>query len=289
VAHDGGAGFSPAEIAPGRVAISSITPAAEGPGLAVRSALHAPALIIVLALLAGCSKDTKNEVAQQQFATLKAEADGLEAMKNDLIMRGGAKQILEGPDTVSIFLSKNLIDSALKGMAGTKIPVPNVKGATLSIKSVTADLRLGYPLVTVDAEATKKDVARTFEVVATGHLEAGVDPASPSQLTVKVQLDDLVPRAQWDGLDYKVRDFAQNLMDAETLKDLGNLGTIQIPIASDIPLAVEGIHAAVSFPGAQAIVSAPALRVTGHVTVTHTLTLPDGLHVYGVLSAKAGS
>jgi hypothetical protein len=257
--------------------------------LAARSPLHAPSLILFLALLTGCAKNTQNELAEQQLDTLKAEADALEAMKNDLVMHGGARQIVEGHDTVSIFLSKNLIDSALKGMAGATLPVPKMKDGTLTIKSVTADLRLGFPLVTVDAEATKKDIARTFQVVGTGHLEAKVDPASPSELTVAVQLDDLVPNAQWDGFDYKVRNFVQDLMDDETLKDLGNLGTIRFPIATDIPLAVEGIHAPVSFPGAQAIISAPALAVTGHVTVSRVLTLPDGLHVYGVLSAKAGS
>ena len=116
-------------------------------------------------------------MAQQPLNVVKAEADSLEAMKKDLTTQpGGVNPVLDGPGTVSIFLSKNLINSALKGATGVTLPVPNVKDATLTIKSVTADLKLGYPLVTVDAEATKKDIGLTVQVVGTALLETKIDP-----------------------------------------------------------------------------------------------------------------
>jgi hypothetical protein len=265
------------------------THATEGPRLAARRSLHALALIFLLALLAGCKTNTEDKLAQQRLDVLKAEADSLEAMKKDLTGQGGANPALEGSGTVSIFLSKNLINSALKGVAGLTLPVPNVEGATLTIKSVSADLKLGYPLVTVDAEATKKDIGLTLQVVGTARLETKINSASPSQLIVNVRLEDLVPRAQWGIFDFKVRGFVQDLIKAKASEELSNLGTIQIPIATDIPLAVPTTQVPVSFPGAQAIVSAPALAVTGHVTISRILVLLDGLHVYGFVSARVGS
>ena len=255
--------------------------------MAAHRPLHASALITFLMLLSGCKTNTEDKLVKQRLDALKAEADSLEAMKKDLTVQGG--QNLEGPGTVSIFVSKNLINSALKGLAGVTLPVPNVEGATLKIKSVTADLKLGYPLVTVDAEATKRDIGLTMQVVGTARLETQVNSANPPQLIVNVRLEDLVPRAQWGIFDFKVRGFVQDLIKAKASEELSNLGTIQIPIATDIPVAVPAIQAPVSFPGANAIVSAPALNVTGRVTVSRILVLPDGLHVYGLVSAKVGS
>jgi hypothetical protein len=90
--------------------------------------------------------NTEEELAQQQLSVLKAEAGSLEAMKRDLTAQpGGVNPMLDGPGTVSIFLSKSLINSALKGAAGVTLPVPNIKDSTITINLITADLKLGYP------------------------------------------------------------------------------------------------------------------------------------------------
>jgi len=240
--------------------------------------------------LGGCTTNTEEKLAQQRLNELKAESDSLEAMKKDLTAQpGGVNPMLDSPGTVSIFLSKNLINSALKGAAGIALRVPDVEGATLTIKSVTADLKLGYPLVTVDAEATKKDIGLTVQVVGTARLETKIDPANPSLLTVNVRLEELVPRAQWGIFDFKVGGFVKDLIKAKASEELSNLATIQIPIATDIPLALPANQMPVSFTGAKAIVSTPAMTVSGHVTVSRVLVLPDGLHVYGLVTAKVGS
>jgi hypothetical protein len=103
-------------------------------------------LFICLMPLAGCRMNTEEELAQQQLSVLKAEAGSLEAMKRDLTAQpGGVNPMLDGPGTVSIFLSKSLINSALKGAAGVTLPVPNIKDSTITINLITADLKLGYP------------------------------------------------------------------------------------------------------------------------------------------------
>ena len=248
--------------------------------------LHVGTLFICLIAFAGCKTNTEGELAQQQINVLKAEADSLEAMKKDLTTQpGGVNPVLDGPGTVSIFLSKNLINSALKGAAGVTLPVPNVKDATLTIKSINADLKLGYPLVTVDAEATKKDIGLTVQVVGTALLETKIDSAT-SMLTVNVRLEELVPRAQWGMLDFKISGFVKDLIKAKASKELNNLAMIQIPIATDIPLGLPANQIPVTFPGAKAIISTPALNILGHVTVSRILVLPDGLHIYGLVAAK---
>jgi len=232
--------------------------------------------------------NTEKELAQQRLNVLNAEVDSLEAMKKDLTSQsGGANPVVDGPGTVSIFLSKNLINSALKGAAGVTLPVPNVKDATLTIKSVTADLQLGYPLVTVDAEATKKDIGLTVQVVGTALLETKID-SSASLLTLKVRLEDLVPRAKWGTFDFKIGGFVKDLIKAKASEELSNLATIQIPIATDIPLGLPASQIPVRFPGATANVITPALNISGHVTVSRILVLPDGLHIYGLVAAKVG-
>lgn len=260
----------------------------EDPKLPTRRSVHLSSLLICLTLLAGCNTNTEEELAQQRLNVLKAEVDSLEAMKKDLTTQpGGVNPVLDGPGTVSIFLSKNLINSALKGAAGVTLPVPNVKEATLTIKSVTADLKLGYPLVTVDAEATKKDIGLTVQVVGTALLETSIDPAA-SLLTVNVRLEELVPRAQWGMLDFKISGFVKDLIKAKASKEINNLATIQIPIATDIPLGLPASQMPVTFPGAKANISTPALNISGHVTVSRILVLPDGLHIYGLVAAKVG-
>ncbi|MFM0125701.1 MULTISPECIES: hypothetical protein [Paraburkholderia] len=211
-------------------------------------------------------------------------------MKNDLSSHSaGGTLVLEGPGTVSIFVSKNLINSGLKGVAGVTMPIPDVSDATLTIKSVTADLRLGYPLVTVDAEATKKDIGLTLQVVGTARLETKIDPASPSQLTVSVRLEELVPRAQWGIFDFKVGGFVKDLIKTKASKKLGEVAKFLVPIATDIPLALPAHQMLVRFTGVSAVVTTPALTVTGHTAVSRILWLSDGLHVYGTVTARVGS
>jgi hypothetical protein len=255
--------------------------------MARRHHFRAIALFGALVLLAGCNTD--DDLNQQRLNVLKAEADSLEALKKDLSAQTpGGTSVFEGPGTVSIFLSKNLIDAALKGVGGVTMPVPNVEGATITITSVTADLKLGYPLVTIDAEATKKDIGLTVQVVGTARLETKIDTTGPSQLIVTVGLEELVPRAKWGIFDFKVGGFVKNLIKEKASKELNNLATIRVPITTDIPLAIPANQMPVSFPGAKAVVNTPAITVSGHAAVSRVLVLPDGLHVYGTLTAKVG-
>ncbi|MEB0113532.1 hypothetical protein QN397_19680 [Variovorax sp. RTB1] len=243
-------------------------------------------LVAALALLTGCgANNTEEELAQQRLSVLKSEATSLDALKADL----GSSGPLEAPGTVSIFISKNLINSALKGAAGVTLPIPNVEGATITIKQIVTDLKVGYPLVTIDAEATKRDLGATFEVVGTARLDTKIDPASPSQLLINVALEDFVPRAQWGPFDFKIKGFVNDIIKTKLNSELSNLASIKIPISTEIPLSLPAAQIPVNFPGAVAEISTPALNVSGHAAVSRFIVLPDGLHVYGTVSAKAGS
>jgi hypothetical protein len=253
--------------------------------MVLRASLRAIALLGCFLCLAGCNTD--DELAQQRLNMLKAQADSLLALKNDLSAHGATG--LEGPGTVSIFISSNLVNSALKGVAGVTIPIPNLNGVNLTIKSVTADLKLGYPLVSVDAEATSKDLGLKLEVVGTARLETKIETTNGSQLTINVRLEELVPRAQWGIFDFKVGGFVKDLMKARASSELNNLASIQVPITTDIPLALPAHTMQVTLPGAKADVSTPAMTVHGHASVTRILVLPDGLHVYGTVSAGVAS
>ena len=89
-------------------------------------------------------------------------------------------------------------------------------------------------------------------------------------------------------LDFKISGFVKDLIKAKASKELNNLATIQIPIATDIPLGLPANQMPVTFPGAKANISTPALNILGHVTVSRILVLPDGLHIYGLVAAKVG-
>ncbi len=238
--------------------------------------------------LIGCSTD--EELAQQRLNVLRAEAVALEALQTDLAARAaGRAPALEGPGTDSIFLSKNLINSALRLLNGLRVPVPNSTNATITINSVTTDLKLGYPLVIVDAVATKYDIGLTLQVVGTARLETEIDSAAPSQMTINVRLEDLVPRARWGAFDFKIGGFVKDLIKARVSNELHSLAVIHVPLSTDIPLALPAYSTPVSVRGAKGVVSTPAITVLGHVTATHVLVLPDGLHVYGTVTAGVGS
>jgi hypothetical protein len=235
--------------------------------------------------LVGCN--TEAELAQQRLNVLRAEADSLEALKKDLSATPAGASALEGPGAVSIFLSKRLINSALKLLDGITVPVPGGTSGTITVKSVSADLQLGYPLVRVDAEATRKDIGLTLQVVGTARLETSIDPARPSQMTISVRLEELVPRAKWGIFDFKIGGFVKDVIKAKVSKELSTLAVFQVPISADIPLALPASSMPVSFRGARGVVNTPAMTVLGHAIVSRVLVLPDGLHIYGTVSAKA--
>jgi hypothetical protein len=247
-----------------------------------KDCLVAASLLAVLCL-AGC--DTEDELAQQRLKSLAAQANGLDALKKDLTSQPKGMHGFEGPGVVSLFLSKNLINSALKGAAGSSLPLPNIQGGILTIKAITADLKVGYPLVTIEAEATKKDIGLTLSVVGTARLETTLDSGESPQLTIAVRLEDLVPKAHWGPFDFKVGGFVRDVMKAKASEALSNIASLKFAMGTDLPLAMPAANMPVNFPG----VNTPALNITGHAALSRILFLPDGLHAYGTLTAKVGT
>lgn len=230
-------------------------------------------------ILSGC--DTEDDLLQQQFDVLKAEEVALQEFKETL---SAGLAHLEGPSKVSIFVSDDVINGILKGADDLSVPVPDVKGATITVKSIRADFKMGYPLLNIDATATKEGIDAQLSIIGVARLIPTIVAGSagkPSQLELRMHVDSLVPRAQWGIFDFKMYGFVRDLLQAKLNDELRTAGIIRMPLEAEIPLTVPAKQTPITFTGANALVSTPDLSMKGKASINQFIVLPDGLHVYG--------
>lgn len=241
------------------------------------------AIILACGMLSACN--TEEELLKQKLKVLEAEEKALVGIQQTLKDIQG----LEGPGGVSIFLSEDLLNSVLAGADNIVIPVPGVDGATVQVRSMRADFKVGLPLVNVEAVAAKKGLDASLDLVGVALIETQVIEGAPQQLQLRVHLDSLVPRAKWGFFDFKLGGFARDLMQVKITDELRKVGEITIPIETKIPLSIPAKETSIAFTGVKGVVATPALSITGKATITTVLPLPDGLHVYGKITAKGGA
>lgn len=235
---------------------------------------------VVTLLLAGCN--TEEALQKQELELLVAEEKALQELREALKDVGG----FEGSGRVSLFLSTDLLNGVLAGASGVKVAVPGVKGAEVLVNSMRTEFSLGFPLVRIDATATKSGIDASLKVVGTARIEPTVVAGSPQKLLLRIHLDSLVPRAQWGVFDWKMGGFVRDLMQVKLTEELRTVGVIEVPVEGNFPLNLPAKQTPVSFKGAHANISTPALSLAGKASVTQVLTLPDGLHVFGTVSAS---
>lgn len=238
------------------------------------AALLAPCL-----LLAGC--DTEEALLRQKLDVLKAEEAALQELRTDLAEAG----TFEGAGTASVFLGKDLVNEVLAGADGAVIAVPGVNGATLTLLSLRTDFRVGFPLVRIDAVARKQGLDAQLELVGAARIEPVVEPGNPAHLNLHVHVDSLVPKASWGPLQFQVGGFVRDLMQLKLGAEARRVVTVRVPMSTDLPFTLPAKQTNVSFKGVHATVSTPALSVQAKAAVTRVLALPDGLHVYGQVTA----
>lgn len=233
-------------------------------------------------VLAGCNTD--KELRQQELNLLIAEEKALLALESTL----KDVQDLEGSGRVSLFLSTGLLNGILAAASNLRVPVPGVDGAEVLVKSMQTEFSLGLPLVRIEATASKKGLEPTLGISAVARLEPTIVAGHAPKLMLKLHLDSFVPRAKWGIFDWRIGGFVRDLSHVKLTEELRNLGVIEVPLEAHLPLSLPAKSTPVSFTGVHANVQTPALSLSGRVSASQVLTLPDGLHVYGALSAKGG-
>ncbi|WP_316151003.1 hypothetical protein [Cupriavidus sp. BIC8F] len=236
-------------------------------------------------VLAGC--DTDQELLTQRLEVLKAEEAALKDLKATVAT---GVPSLTGPGAVSVFLSADLINGILKGADGVDVPVPHVEGATVTVKSIRTDFKMGYPLLRIEATGKKKGLDAELALVGVARLMptivAGAAGKS-SQLELKVHVDSMVPSAKWAFLDFRLSGFVRDLMQVKVNNELRTAGVIRVPVETDIPLNVPAKETPIQFTGVLGVISTPDLSLKGKAAVNKVVVLPDGIHVYGKVNVDS--
>lgn len=230
-------------------------------------------------LLAGCN--TEELLLRQRLARLQAEEAALQRLHGELAAGAPA---LEAPGTLSVFLSKAVINDVLAAADQAVLPVPGLPGVAVTINSLRADFRMGFPSVNVEAVARKNGVDAALQLVGSARLEPVLEAGSPAHLNLHVHVDSLVPRASWGPFDFAVGGLVRDLAQVKLSEQARRIATIRVPMATELPLHLPAKQTPVGFTGVQAYVATPELSVQSKVEIIRVLPLQDGLHVYAKLS-----
>jgi hypothetical protein len=241
------------------------------------------AACLALTLLVGCDMEEQAREARLKAAT--AEVAALEKLKSDASL--GLLQ--DAPGTASIFISKRLIQSALDEFATTTIPIEGAPGVTVRVNSIVADFRVGYPALKVDAVALSEQLGLSLKLLVTAHVETVLTNETPSRLMVSLRVDDVVPDASWGPLDFKIRGFVRQLINARVDEELGKARPLLNLVVTREQTLVSIAPKQQTFNiagGAQGVLDAPGLIITGRAQLAQAISLPDGIHIYGDMAIK---
>lgn len=233
-----------------------------------------------LVALTGC--DTNKQLLQQELDLLHAEEKALIALEDAL----NTVQNLEDNGRFTLFFSTSLINGILTGASDYRVTIPGVNGAELFIKSMTAEFKLGLPLIRVEAVASRQGLQPQLDVSAVAKIEPILLLGDAPKLLLKMHIDSLVPRAKWGIFDWQVGGFVRDLSHVKLSEQILSIGTIEVPLETEFALSIPAKASPTSLTGAHLEIHTPQLELAGRVVANQVLALPDGLHVYGTVSTK---
>lgn len=229
--------------------------------------------------MSGC--DTEAELRKQRLELAHAEEAAMQALAAQLSQPIG----LDGSGNVSVFLSSKIINSILAGADGMVVPIEQVKGGTVTIRSMRSDFRMGLPAIRIEAVAQKAGLDASLELVGVARLEPTIEPGSPANLLLRIHVDSIVPRAKWSFFEFKIKGLIHDLMQVQASDRLRTIGVIRVPIETSIPLVLNAKQTPISFTGVNGYLATPEFSLKARAGVDKVLTLPDGIRVYGKVSA----
>jgi len=218
---------------------------------------------------------------QQELALLEEEAKNLR-MTQALLAATPAPELASD---MSIFLSREMLDSLLSGADGFHALLPGLKDAALTLQSIRCDFRDGFPALKVVGYAERPSQKLRLDLSFSATIATRLDSVSGvPRLLLRVHLTDVVPRARWGLTEYRLRRFAEDLLRAKASTYVGFMPEFSVPLHADlgiaIPPTVKPVHLDTPDGWIEGRLTLPQFVWRNRLAVDHVLFLSDGIHLY---------
>jgi len=140
---------------------------------------------------------------------------------------------------VTAFVSTEVINRALSKADGLTASIPDAANIILHVREIRADFADGYPRITVEASATRGNLALELSVAAMVHLKPDVG-SQPPTAHILVEFIQVVPLLRWRDLSFRIRGLARDLLNVEASKYSGLMPDAVVPLQMIETIPIEG-------------------------------------------------
>ena len=258
-------------------------------GNAIKShGVRVPAITLLFAALfcAGC-ESTEDELKTAHLKildkSLTASRSILDQLKNE--------SLPPPKHDVHLFLDYNVVNQIYDAITPYTFPLPANPDVTVSIQSITVRNMGALPTVHLKATARRDALTVPVEAMGTVSIEQA---AQTGRLTLGVHVQSFTPKLTWYWFELSKKDLVKTIAASEVRQISEMLPVLRLPLAREVQwgagAATQHVHIRTSDPVPQTvgsklemIVRYPSTETRETITVTDTVFLLSGLHLFSVL------
>ncbi len=225
--------------------------------------------------LSGCS--TKRQIKQEQLALLSAEYDYMKATDTTLTQTPNP----DAMNSMSVFVSQDTLNAVLKGADNYSVEIPQIKGATLKLRSMRMQFGDGFPALNIDAEADKPSIQASLRL----QIYAVIEPTiSAGQIHFVVGIRKVVPIATWKFFQFRLRGFVRDLIQLKLEEYVKLMPDMTLPLQQAFSTGAtaqnQPLNLSTNSGRVDGTLSIPAYSAGVTLQVTNVMFLRDGIHIY---------
>lgn len=203
-------------------------------------------------LLSACAS-THRQVLEGQIATYDAAIAQTRIVTDQLEQEHGP-----GPFQLRVFIADRAVNGALAVLDGMSFDIPDGRGARATIRSVRLDRQGAAPIVALDVEAQRGQLA-----VAVRGAAILTPTATPGEL--KLAILSFVPEVRWWRIEFTKARLVRDLLAVQAQQVTARMPTIHLPVDASLPIGAPAATNPVRFK-----TSATPSFLTMEVTVPST-------------------
>lgn len=225
----------------------------------------------------GCSDDPRERMRQRSET---AELAHLQRVKDFLESDAPRRSDLH------VFLSKSVIDQALRQVVPLELPIREFGDAALIVREVLTAFGNGHPRLEMQASIRSPSRGVEVDVSASALLVLDAGATTPDTATLRVLIQDIAPSVAEGRFSHltQAQGLWKGIANLLLADGLGELPAFTVPLAATIPISAGGPTTVTLPTGNGSSVTGqltlPRISLTIRPLLSGAVVLEDGLHFF---------
>lgn len=188
---------------------------------------------------------------------------------------------LPGAPDVSVFISTNLLNSALSGLVHQRFKLPKEQ-LSIELLDATCEFSYGVPGLAVKLSVHDNSSGLDAESVVRAYLDHQLRSDPEPELRLSIRLDEIVPNIKWRRYQFGLGRLAGKILTLKAADVVDSLPPLRAGLQRELSFDFEGINEKITIPTEGSItgkISSPALKLSLPLNAGKVVCLSQGLWI----------